>query len=355
MSLRLPKLPIPLGPAHGELAVSYINRLATIHGLAYEELWQQVSVIPKKGYYQRRDLVAARLAEVTGRHTAHLAHALPELRQPPPDWRQWRPDFQIGCTGCAATHPGGPIFVVLPHHHYVCLKHCYWIGPPDIHHPLADLHQLPEVVTAQHLHHRILRRFGWQATYDAILTAFLITGWTWDTQAEQYDYDTTISSRWTQRARTVIPPGATLPAYANAKLFAAVYPEAVRIAPMIASPYWRSLAHGNDHQRRHFATEIGTRLHWPDYHPAWHGDAIADWMRKDSHKPPITPPTIFPETKGRHLPEQLTNGRRHTSTIRNSHEAAWFSRHGTGGNLIRKHRHLRPVASRADSRTEIAK
>jgi hypothetical protein len=37
------RLPIRLRPAHNELTVSYLSRLATLHGIAFTELWSQVS------------------------------------------------------------------------------------------------------------------------------------------------------------------------------------------------------------------------------------------------------------------------------------------------------------------------
>ncbi|WP_406263815.1 hypothetical protein OH805_25595 [Streptomyces sp. NBC_00879] len=50
------------------------------------------------------------------------------------------------------------------------VRHNTWIGPPDIDQPAVDLAQLPEVVDAQRRHRR-MRRYGWEATYDAVLTA----------------------------------------------------------------------------------------------------------------------------------------------------------------------------------------
>jgi hypothetical protein len=33
---------------------------------------------------------------------------------------------------CDARHDDGPVARLLPHYHYVCTRHRYWIGPPDV-------------------------------------------------------------------------------------------------------------------------------------------------------------------------------------------------------------------------------
>ncbi|WP_327323455.1 hypothetical protein OG735_13760 [Streptomyces sp. NBC_01210] len=68
---------------------------------------------------------------------------------------------------------------LLPDHTYVCLRHNTWIGPPDIDQPAFDLAQLPEVVDAQRRHLRIMQRYGWEATYDAVLSALMICAHIW--------------------------------------------------------------------------------------------------------------------------------------------------------------------------------
>ena len=62
------RLPIAVPPAHHETAGSYVQRLATLHGLPLPELWEQVSHPRRPGSTSR--LVALdRLAAVTGHHT----------------------------------------------------------------------------------------------------------------------------------------------------------------------------------------------------------------------------------------------------------------------------------------------
>jgi hypothetical protein len=65
----------------------------------------------------------------------------------------------------------------------VCTRHRYWIGPPDARQPATPLSPgLADIVQAQWRHLRLLRRHGTAATYDAVLTGFLICGHLWTDQ-----------------------------------------------------------------------------------------------------------------------------------------------------------------------------
>lgn len=100
--------------------------------------------------------------------------------------------------------------------------------------------------------------------FDAVLTGFLICGHLWG------DRPTTPVDawhRWTHRTQTLIPIGTEAGEFSASRLFAAVYPEAVDVAALIASPTWRVLAAGDAHQQQRFIAEIGLRLGRPDYHP----------------------------------------------------------------------------------------
>ena len=132
----LSRLPIAVAPAQQETVASYLTRLASLHGLPLRELWEPISV-PRPGG-RRRDVLADRLAAVTGHRREHLVRALPELH-PAPDWSALRHQPQPGCPRCDARHPGGPVTHLLPHHRYVCTRHRYWIGPPDIDQPATGL------------------------------------------------------------------------------------------------------------------------------------------------------------------------------------------------------------------------
>ena len=71
-------------------------------------------------------------------------------------------------------------------------------------------------------------------------------GHIWDDLVDDW-FETT--SRWTHRGHALISFGLETDEFSAARLFAAVYPEAVDLAQLIASPAWRSLAAGDADQQ----------------------------------------------------------------------------------------------------------
>lgn len=336
---RLSRLPIPAAPARQEILASYLTRLASLHGLAPRELWEPISV-PRPGG-RRRDVIAGRLAAVTGREREHLAAALPELRDPA-NWASLRHQPQVGCPRCDARHAGGPVTRLLPHHRYICTRHRYWIGPPDIAQAGTALGaELEEIMQAQFRHLRLLRRHGPAATYDAVLTGFLFCAHLWTTQLES---DSDAWHHWTRRTETLIPVGAEATMFSASRLFAAVYPEAVSLAALIAAPPWRRLATGDAHQQTLFIAEVGRRLGQPNYQPPEHGDGVAHWMKFDATRPPSRPDKTFPDTS-EHGASRLPKASEQ-NLHRHERSAYWFGRNRRGGNLLLHHRHIRPVLAR---------
>lgn len=72
---------------------------------------------------------------------------------------------------------------------------------------------------------RLVRRLGWAAAYDAVLTGFLICAHHWSNIKPASDTDAW--RRWHQRAHTLTPAGTARTTFSASRLFAAVYPEAV--------------------------------------------------------------------------------------------------------------------------------
>jgi hypothetical protein len=338
--LGLSRLPIALAPARQETVASYIARLAAVHGLHPNEISEQIST--RRPGTTRRDVATDRLAAVTGRPAQHLSRALPELGDPTPDWTAWRHQTQPGCPRCAARHDGGPVTRLLPHHRYVCTRHSYWIGPPDAGQPATSLGwQLADIVRAQRRHLRLVRRYGVVAAYDAVLTGFLICGHLWGDEPQ-----TPVDAwhRWTLRAEVLIPTGSGPGGFSASRLFAAVYPDAVDIGALVASPAWRRLASGDTEQQQQFIAEIGLRLGRPGYQPPEGGDAIAHWMKFDSGQPPSKPHKLFPDTREHGSTRQgKPSPQCHD---RQDRSAFWFSINRRGGNLLLHHRHIRPVLIR---------
>jgi hypothetical protein len=339
--IRLPRLPIPAGPAECETLTSYLGRLAGLHGMHPLDLWEPIST-PRPGG-RRRDVIPERLAAITGRTVEQLAQALPELRTAP-DWAAWRHKSQPGCPRCNARHGGGPVTRLLPHHRYLCLRHRYWIGPPDIGQPATPITDpdLNDLVGAQRRHLRLLHTHGAAACYDAVLSGFLICGHIWD--KSWHEQWLPVHQRWDRRTHHLIPIGSERTEFSAARIFAAAYPEAVLLAELIASPRWRHLAAGDAEQQQPFHAEIGRRLAHPDYQPPEGGDAIAHWMKYDAPRPPSRPKATFPHSSehGAISPTAINR-----SSLQRHHKSAlWFSRNRRGGGIILHHRHVWPVLVR---------
>jgi TniQ len=101
------RLPIAVPPARHETIASYLTRLASPHGISPGELAGQISV--RAPGTARHATDPGRLAAITGRPAGHLGLALPELRDPGPDWQAWRHQPQPLCPRCDARHDGGPV------------------------------------------------------------------------------------------------------------------------------------------------------------------------------------------------------------------------------------------------------
>jgi hypothetical protein len=257
-------------------------------------------------------------------------------------WLVYRHEPQRGCPRCTGRHLGGPVLQLLPHYRYVCTRHRVWIGPPDLLDlPSPSLDALPAVVAAQRAHLRLLHRLGPAATFDAVLTGFLICGHRWDQDAHHPD-DARVA--WSERAGILIPPGTEHTTFSTSRLFAAVYPEAVKVAALIGSLHWRRLAaDGPDGQRR-FAAEIGHRLSDPDYRPRVAQDPIAHWIDQDCWQPPSPPATTYRALRGfggSTLPKVNEHSR-----DRHRRSATWFARNRRGGRVILYHRHVSSVLAR---------
>jgi hypothetical protein len=105
----LSRLPITIRPAADEIAISYLARLATLHGMPLSELWSQVThSVDRESPRLDVDL----LVTVANQPHDRLARALIELRNPEPDWLALRHESQRGCPRCDdVRHPGGSVLL----------------------------------------------------------------------------------------------------------------------------------------------------------------------------------------------------------------------------------------------------
>ena len=140
--------------------------------------------------------------------------------------------------------------------------------------------------------------------------------------------------RWTRRGHLLIPAGRETREFSASRVFAAVYPEAVDLAEVIAAPAWRHRDGGDSDQV----------LDRPDYQPPEHGDAITHWMSYDGWQPPSRPHTTYPQTRAHgttQMPKVSEN-----SLDRHARSATWFAAYRRGGAVILHHRHIRPILLR---------
>ncbi|MEV4210212.1 hypothetical protein [Micromonospora sp. NPDC049662] len=299
---------------------------------------------PRVATSQSRYIAADLLAAVTGLPHALLVRAVIELRQPEPDWLAHRHEAQRGCPRCTARHPGGTVFQLLPHHRYVCTRHRIWIGPPDlVDQPCLPLDDLPEIVAAQRAHLRLLRRLGPAATFDAVLTGFLICAHRWS-QNPADDNDTDARLDWRDRADVLIPHGTEKTTFSTTRLFAVTYPETVKVAALVGSLHWRRLAAGGPDDQLRFAIEIRRRLGDPDYRPQVTHDPIARWIDQDCWQPPSLPRSTYRAARsfGGRTGPKVTDRARDS----NARSATWFARTRRGGRAMLYHRHLTAVLAR---------
>jgi hypothetical protein len=337
----LRRLPIPIPPATNETIKSYLLRLATIHDLIYEEMWTWVSV-PSDTGAKARVPVGQRLAEATGYQLSRLAKALPELDHGT-DWLRLRDTPQPACPRCTARHRGGHVMRLFAHHQYACHRHGYWLGPPDVgqDHNLRPLTDLPEILTAQRKHHRLVRAYGPIPVFDAIIHAFKICAVLWKSGPEE-TYGHSRWWHWDQRLDRLIPKTDSRTMFSHSRCYAAIYPEAVRIAELLASPTWRAkgtapLGDPDGDDRWELSEEFGLRLGLQDYYPEDDKHPLNLWADHHAAKPYMTPKT-FPEHRLKNI--DGTPPGPSVRALHKHHEAArYFAKKRYAANTLIYHHH----------------
>lgn len=287
------RLPVPLPPARNETIASWLHRLATVHGLSTGDLRRHLHIATAvtRNPAELRDL-SRRLAALTGQPAERLAWALPELRLPAPDWLALRHLAQRACPRCTARHEGGPVRRLFAHHEYLCVRHGYWVGPPDPTRddPPARLDgRLPELVAGQRRLDHAYRRYGWAATFHATAAATKIClNLRFGAEAHP------VWNRWQRRLDLLLPTG-----YRRSLFIAAVFPEIAALATVLAAPDWRILAPRNDPADEdrliHHATLALGCVDPPHRHDL--REVLIGWMTYQAAGPPWRPAATYLDTR----------------------------------------------------------
>jgi hypothetical protein len=302
-----PQLPLPgirqlpglTKPVQDETVKSYLERLARANCCAIEDLASYLAphTWPHDDAKASDFLIASlhhwtsdiftgielsALAKATGLPEANLAYALPELRDQYPDARSMvlrerniagRPNYVgLACQRCVAakgitTH----VYVWMRHDQNVCLRHKLWIGPGAYGaEDQLNLAKLPEVVAAQRKHRVLIRRLRRRWVFPVFPLAFGF--------ADSWVPMKTRRQRFAQlRAPRGYPPG-KFP-FRGAHWNAVIYPEAVALTGVLASPRWRSsgLAADDDESLQLIVQQIRIRV-LPEYDPGRESEPILEWL-----------------------------------------------------------------------------
>lgn len=227
-------LPRRVRPILNETIDSYLLRIGNANHLHPMEVR---SMITGESKYEPRPnpIPAPRLAQLTGIPARTLALALPELAhaslQPLPITGRPRPEVVrarpacMRCVGGRTAEPwGAPRVWSLHEDAILCIRHRCLHGQPAL-----SLSAIPEAVAAARQHKRLIRRYGRETVRSAFHNAVRITG----------EYPAAIVNF---HERMEILCGPDWQVHRNdPRYIVSIYPEAVELTKLLASPYWKAL------------------------------------------------------------------------------------------------------------------
>lgn len=121
-----------------------------------------------------------------------------------------------------------------------------------------------------------------------------------------------------------------------------VYPEAVSLAAIIASPLWRRLAAGTPDERQLFNIQIAQRITYPYLDDPDRGDAVKHRALADAWRPQAQPLHIH--TPGRM--KGLLSPVHAASITRHDKSSLWFARTRQAGSTLLHHGHVKAALLR---------
>jgi hypothetical protein len=237
---------------NNETIGSYLDRLAAANHLHHDALRAYVAGDRRKS----APIPLERVAILSGQSPTTLSHAIPEL-QGPNQFPKMHADLgpnerslvRLACVNCMATHGiTTPVQCRLRLEDIVCLRHQRWIGPDWMTHEYQlRLTNHPEIISANRLHRKIIRRHGRQAVVVANREA------------------TAIIVQWHESGKhlnnfhdhmRLLRPDQTMVPRTDTALEAATYPQIIALIRLLASPFWRELPLTTDTGLAQFTNEI---------------------------------------------------------------------------------------------------
>ena len=268
MSPLLRRLPVPVAPFPTETVTSYVTRLALANHLQMATL---ADYLRGPGTTRSRP-DPGRLAAATGISRLVLQQALPELEP----HRLWPLGCsRLACRFCAAARGiYSPLRCWATGYPDVCLRHRRWASPTVLNlEGQRDLGCVPEVLGAAKRHYRLVPEHGLLRARCAYQDALDVTlGWArrgwWGRHRDG-------------RLRRLSAAPVVL--IGDPALHAALYPETVSLACILASPHWVGAAVSADRaDRGRFYSEVARRLDLSEYRPAAVGDPLACWVAREA-------------------------------------------------------------------------
>jgi len=297
--LGLQPLPRFVAPFRDETITSYLHRLAEANHIDPAGLRSWLAGSDRKD----APVPLGRLAAITGMPRRSLACAMPQIctaAELSGLQIHNRPRARDGwsfaaCRLCAA---GQPVTRWALHDDVVCSRHRRWISKD---HDQPDLAAQPEILHAHRRHRRLIRRHGRETVMRAIRDArHICIGWRLDGLPDP---------GYGRRMEIFCGPGwqdrDDWPAQTSD---AATYPQAVALARMLASPYWRTRilgSHwaGHDQFTAELRRTVAPGYTWDYPPPRWRrgrDDPLLEWRlhtRRLKFEPlPPDHPWNLPET-----------------------------------------------------------
>jgi len=230
-------------PAAGELLGSYLLALAEANGLPVRVLISWIGRPTATDISRGQDAwlnepAVLRLATIAGHTADGLRRALPTLIQARAIADTYTPAIHVvapsasgpaqhGCHRCAARSGPGAVVVRAAAHRPLCRRHKLWLRDWR-----APLDHAPELLHAQRLHCRHLRRHGRGGHAERAYTAaaWIVLMWALN------DWHRPLHEVWDDRldrlgvTQTIVASGGTLAAM--------TYPEVVTLTGLLAQPAW---------------------------------------------------------------------------------------------------------------------